>query len=903
VALALVSLVYAWGHLRFDPDREILLSPRDVFRRALGRYQQDFPLQEDLVVVVRGGSAQERERAVDELARQTALEPAVFAHPLSRVELGTLRRAALYYLTLDRLQSLEQQMAHTGPLLEQVARSPGLPELLQGVSGGQIWTGPGRASALRLFNHMLEQLQGCLENRGRSPYHYQPLWQALLPGLKLSVGLPGGELRVDSLADLPTSRYITLGGGRLHVFLVKPAPSPGGKLAAAEVAVGRLREILSRAEERHPLLSFHLTGDPVLQVDEARAVRADTVLSAGLTLAAVSLLFVFSFGEVRRPLLATLALLCGLAWTLGAAALLVGRINLITSTCAAMLIGLGIDFGVLLIYRYDEERGRGRPPYEALRITMGRTGMENFTAALATAGTFATMVFCGMQGAAELGLVASAGILLAFTANATVLPALLLLSDHKGGALRHRRYESSLPARAEGAWLAHPWPVLGACVALTLAALSLLGRVGFNYNVLDIHDPRLDSVQTARELIRSPNESHLFAFSLAADRREAEERAQRFRRLPEVHHVDSVALLLPPDVPAKRESVHRLREAVLHLPDPSPRPLHGARRLVQTARAYDHLRQAFLAAWPGLTGDADPEVRRQAARTRELLARVEKTLRQMGPGAAEQSLSLFQDQVYADVAEVLHFLRQQTEHPPQGLEGLPEEVRVRSQGRSGAILLRIYPRDKVWEAGPLERFVRSLQTVDPEVVGPPVIMYYYTSELIRAFRLSAWWAALTVGLIVALLMGSVRATVLALAPTAVALAWMVGAMGLMGLQFNLVNFISLPLFLGLAPAFGLHVIYRYQEREGRNLFALSTGMAVTVSALTALIGFASMIPGRHWGVASLGLILTVGVGANLLTSVVLLPALLSLVGWEAILPRQVRRRLGRRAGPDQEPGA
>jgi predicted RND superfamily exporter protein len=99
------------------------------------------------------------------------------------------------------------------------------------------------------------------------------------------------------------------------------------------------------------------------------------------------------------------------------------------------------------------------------------------------------------------------------------------------------------------------------------------------------------------------------------------------------------------------------------------------------------------------------------------------------------------------------------------------------------------------------------------------------------------------------------------------------------------------------------VIYRYQELEGTSIFKLSTGVAVTVSALTALIGFASMIPGSHWGVSSLGLVMTVGVGANLFTSVVLLPALLRLVGAEAVLPRDVRRRLLGRARLESTPGS
>ncbi|MFH1066991.1 MAG: MMPL family transporter, partial [bacterium] len=120
--------------------------------------------------------------------------------------------------------------------------------------------------------------------------------------------------------------------------------------------------------------------------------------------------------------------------------------------------------------------------------------------------------------------------------------------------------------------------------------------------------------------------------------------------------------------------------------------------------------------------------------------------------------------------------------------------------------------------------------------------------------------------------------VLTLIPLAVGVAWTLGVMGFFGIKFNPANIITLPLVIGIGVAYGVYIVDRYLEEGRVHLFGASTGKAVLLSALTTIFGFAVMMIGRHRGMVSLGLVMTIGISFCFITSAWILPPLLALVG-------------------------
>jgi hypothetical protein len=108
--------------------------------------------------------------------------------------------------------------------------------------------------------------------------------------------------------------------------------------------------------------------------------------------------------------------------------------------------------------------------------------------------------------------------------------------------------------------------------------------------------------------------------------------------------------------------------------------------------------------------------------------------------------------------------------------------------------------------------------------------------------------------------------------------WTAGVMGWFDLPINPANIMTLPLVVGIGVTNGIHLLNRFVEEGTVSVVSKSTGKAVMVSGLTTIAGFSSLILGKHQGIQSLGLIMSLGVGACMIAALTVLPALLALAG-------------------------
>jgi predicted RND superfamily exporter protein len=93
---------------------------------------------------------------------------------------------------------------------------------------------------------------------------------------------------------------------------------------------------------------------------------------------------------------------------------------------------------------------------------------------------------------------------------------------------------------------------------------------------------------------------------------------------------------------------------------------------------------------------------------------------------------------------------------------------------------------------------------------------------------------------------------------------------------------TLPLVIGIGVTNGIHILNRVAEEHKASILGKSTGKAVLVSGLTALTGFGCLMLGKHQGLQSLGLVMSLGIGACMIAGLTFLPALISILdrfGW------------------------
>ncbi len=139
-------------------------------------------------------------------------------------------------------------------------------------------------------------------------------------------------------------------------------------------------------------------------------------------------------------------------------------------------------------------------------------------------------------------------------------------------------------------------------------------------------------------------------------------------------------------------------------------------------------------------------------------------------------------------------------------------------------------------------------------------------------------AALLVVVILLIFFRSIKKTFLALLPTTLALITTAGIMGYMGISINLINFIIIPILIGIGLDDGIHLIDRFRETNDIGQTLTSTGRSILLTSLTTCLGFGSLALAKYHVLSSMGLLTIIGVSSCFIYSVITLSALLHLRG-------------------------
>ena len=141
-------------------------------------------------------------------------------------------------------------------------------------------------------------------------------------------------------------------------------------------------------------------------------------------------------------------------------ALAIGHLNSVTAFLSSIVVGNGINFGILVLARYLEarraRRGRRRARW---RRRCGGSFTGTLTAALAAGSAYASLIVTDFRGFRDFGVIGGVGMLLCWASAYTVLPALLAVLERRGHAARRGA------SRRSGALLARLSPRRPAAVA------------------------------------------------------------------------------------------------------------------------------------------------------------------------------------------------------------------------------------------------------------------------------------------------------------------------------------------------------------------------------------------------------------------------------------------------------
>ena len=853
VLSAVAAGVWTSQHLGYKVSRVDLLDPESEYNKLWIDYIREFGEDDDAVIVVEGESRNRVIAVLEELSREAAHNDQLFRSVFHEVDLSRIRSKGLHYLSPADLADIDRFIEGTRPILEggwaQLRVSTmvgGLAAQMTAGAGSQAVVGESPVAFLERYSEaLLTDIESPLRPDGSAGSHYVSPW----PGMPESLA---------TLRDL-SSEHLLAKDGRLGFVLLRLVKAEGG-FAGASAATDELRRIIAAVAARHPDTAIGLTGLPIMEDDEMRSSQQSMVWASGLSLAAVALVIIAGFGGVRHALMANGVLVIGMAWAFGWATASVGHLNILSVTFTVTMIGVGIDYGTYYVGRYLESRRRGLGYDEALLETSAAVGPGILTGAITTAVAFFCAALTSFVGVAELGMIAGGGILLCCAAELLVLPAVIAFVDRG-------RLGSTIPVPVPvHEWLApvsrYPKFVALAGMACTMAVAGGLHELAYDHNLLNMQADGLESVAVEKKLLEECDQSVWYALSISDSREQLLELKKQLVALPSVERVDEIASLLPVDEELKRPIIERIRSRLATLPERPPEiPVDRLDALGETL-AWAHTEAAKQ---PG------------GLRTAWHLERTRDTLRRLTPEDCYRAVATFQQRAAGDLLSRLHALASVADPEPPQLADLPPSLVDRFVGSSGKHLLKIYGRGDIWNFESLKKFVHEVRSVDPKATGNPLQAYEASLEMKRSYEQAALYSLIVITAVLWLDFGSVTHALLAILPLAVGMLQMLGLMGLVGIDLNPANLIGIPLILGIAVDYGVHIMHDALERPGPYRISASTANSVLVDALTTVLGFGALMVASHKGLESLGRVLTLGVTTCTLTSLVLLPAVLTLL--------------------------
>ncbi|MCC7410990.1 MAG: MMPL family transporter [Gammaproteobacteria bacterium] len=845
LAVALLATIagayHVVNHIRFNTDTADMLAESLPWRATYLAYERQFPQYSDTIaVVIDGRTPDEAQDAAARLVTRLRAEPRMFPDVYAPQLSQFMQRSAFLYLDLPELEDLADELARMQPFLARLVEDPSL-RGLAGVLAEAVdaLTDGDTVNVGDAFARIAAAMTSVL---GGAPV---PLsWQEMMSGR----GADSDDRRV-VISVTPTLDY--------------------SRLLPGETAINRLRGIADElALTPAHGVSVRLTGGAAMAYEELQSVSRGAERAGALAFVMVAVILVVGLRSAALVATTLVALVTGLTLTATFASIAIGELNLISVAFAVLYIGLGVDYAIHYVLRYQELLS-GLDRDQALAQTSTHTGRSLALCTLTTAVGFYAFIPTDYTGVAELGLISGTGMIISLAVTLTVVPAMLRLLPVR----QLTRTVTATGSRLD--WpLRYPAAICVIAAIVAIAAAVTLPALRFDHNPIHLQDPTTESVRTYEDLVAHSTRSPLSIVGVAPDGIIAAAMAHELAALPEVDSVMTVADFVPSRQDAKLAVIDDIALSMgLDLqPVTALAPPTDAGRVESLRALQASLRDYRDGAPASPAAGADALARAVTAILRHLET--------VPPDDRAHWLFTLEQTLLAGLPGRIEALRAALQARAFDADQLPAAIRSRWVSAQGGYRVEVFPRDNLDVNAALEHFVGAVRAVMGEqATDTPVINVEASRAVVAAFVEAFAGAAVVIALILYLVLRSIVDTALVLTPLLLAGLLTGAATVLLDLPFNFANVIALPLLLGIGVDNGIHILHRFRSAPPADGLLLRTGTAraVVFSALTTIASFGNLALSTHRGTASMGVLLSLGIGFTLLATLVLLPSLLQLL--------------------------
>ncbi|MES1187384.1 MAG: MMPL family transporter [Myxococcales bacterium] len=631
----------------------------------------------------------------------------------------------------------------------------------------------------------------------------------------------------------PNGYYENRDGSYAAILVRTPV---AGKVQLTELR-RRVEAVVAKVDPKHfdPSMYVQYTGDVVTGAEEYDRITGDLVHVGFVGISGVLLIVYLYFLRVRVVLTMGGALLVGLLWTFGITYFTIGYLNASTGFLVSIVAGNGINYGIVYMARYVEaRRDEGMGVADAIRVAHRDTWIPTLASAATGALAYGSLIITDFRGFKHFGIIGGYGMLLCWLTTYVFTPALLAASERVWPAYREGKSAINVGqyfgVLFERLGLGAPRLVaaVGSVLGIAAVALAALYFHGdpMEYNMRNVGNDDSTNPSAAKRL------THLVddvigrigqdGIAIVTDRvdqvQPLEAELERRRKaapqdLQPFEKTVSIFSLLPSDQAAKLPLIAEMRDRIER----------GRKR--------------------GFISDDD-------------WSKIEKHL----PRGELRPIEI------ADL-------------PEQAARNFTER-----DGTRGRIVF-IAPAKgfSIWDAKYLMRWADSFRHVtlpNGEVIhgsGRAVIFADMIHSVGEDAPRAIFASALGTILVILVAFRGNRLALGVFVPWLVGIASLVGFMFIKQIHLNFLNFVAIPITIGIGAEYAHNMMQRYRfEGAGKLRHVVrATGGALMLCSLTTSIGYFALLFSINKGIHSFGLSAAVGELTCIAATVLWLPALLA----------------------------
>ena len=597
-----------------------------------------------------------------------------------------------------------------------------------------------------------------------------------------------------------------------HAVVTIDSPYGSSETEHNSLLIQRISRAAQQASRAHPSLSVRLTGGPVIAVGNARQIKTDSMVSVTLAVVLILLLLWFSLRSVRNIVLIAVSIAWGWLFALGALSLVHHDVSVIVIGISSVILGIAINYPLHLVAHLSHTPDVRKALHELIAPLL----VGNIT----TIGAFLALTPLRSVALRDLGLFASFLLLGTIVFVFVFLPHLV-----KPVAPRPSEHHFALLDRISNVSLHDKrWLVVGvAVITVVLGFFSFRTRFDTNLSHVNyMSDEQKADMLTLQTMVATGGDTKTVYVVSSGRNADGALRAQR--RMATV------------------EQQLRREGRVVALNSCAP-------FLCSLSEQRER-----LARWQSFV-----------SRHREVLTR---------GLAAEGGAAGFDAHAFDDFLTILggrYALRPASYFTPlthKALAGtLVKDEKNGTWHCVDALTVHASQLDRV------EKSLRQAETAAAGVAakdGTGVADDNYHFEIGRLnsviadtlndnFNYIGWACGLIVFFFLWFSMGSIELALLSFLPMAVSWIWILGLMGLLGINFNIVNVILATFIFGQGDDYTIFMTEgcQYEYATGRRMLA-SYQHSILLSALIMFIGMGSLILARHPALHSLAEVTIVG---------------------------------------------